>query len=567
MKGNNKILLVLLVSVCSILYISCNKDDDNQEANKLQALFIADTLVGESPLTVEFINQSKNADGYYWIINNDTVSEAKDLVYTFVNEIQDTGNVIYKVNLVAFNTNGEQDSFEQKISVLLKYNPAKAHFISDISSGFFPLTVKFTNQSTEAIRYTWFINGDSISDAVNLEYTFKYEGPRTKKEYTVKLLAYDALGEDAFEVLIVLDKKILNDNPKNTDFEKTLDMLMLEHFDDWYLCGASLAIVDGEKVSTYHYGETKQQNGILADNETMYQLASITKTFTGIATIYWLNQQNISLDSPVADFLPDSCAYGLVYEGTQASFRHLLCHTSGLPYHDPIMPIHNVEDYFLGYDSLYAYKYLANNKLLREPGTTPNAENFDTFYGNYAYGLLGFILERNIGKDLQAIFDEIILDEAKMESATMDDIEQFPNKAYPHRKFSYPQFFHFDGIKGHDALNCNLNDLVKYAQIILMNDKTSSLGIAIEQSFEVQYPITDMIIFKVNGIAMPWWIYVPPNGDPIRSHSGSTFGFTSTLDIDIQNNKALILLFNNAPEDIGANDLYTSLYDILFDAY
>ena len=64
-----------------------------------------------------------------------------------------------------------------------------------------------------------------------------------------------------------------------------------------------------------------------ARRDTIFDLASVTKTFTTIAVLQQVEAGRIALDEPVATYLPAFAARGK----EDVTIRHLLTHTGGLP--------------------------------------------------------------------------------------------------------------------------------------------------------------------------------------------------------------------------------------------
>ncbi len=94
--------------------------------------------------------------------------------------------------------------------------------------------------------------------------------------------------------------------------------------------GLALAAVDNDQVLLKGYGlanlETKQP----VTPNTLFEIGSCTKAFTGLALVQLRSDTGLDFQTPAAKFLP--LFYGL-YQGRQApiSLADLLHHTSGIP--------------------------------------------------------------------------------------------------------------------------------------------------------------------------------------------------------------------------------------------
>ena len=105
-----------------------------------------------------------------------------------------------------------------------------------------------------------------------------------------------------------------------------VDDLLCAEIQQRHVPGLSVAVVrDGRVIKTAAYGLADLELGVLATPKTVFQIQSITKTFTAAAILLLVDEGKLSLDDPIAKHL----------EGTPDSWkditiRHLLSHTSGI---------------------------------------------------------------------------------------------------------------------------------------------------------------------------------------------------------------------------------------------
>ena len=135
------------------------------------ANFSSNVSSGIAPLTVLFTNSSTGGtiDDWLWDFDDyNTLSDSPEAVHTFTNP------GIYAVNLTVWNSCDNFSSVLHDIVVSSEPCPAVvANFSSNLSSGYAPLTVHFTNSSTGGIinRWAWQFgdgsNNESIGDPVH----------------------------------------------------------------------------------------------------------------------------------------------------------------------------------------------------------------------------------------------------------------------------------------------------------------------------------------------------------------------------------------------------------------
>jgi PKD repeat protein len=151
------------------------------------ANFNSNVTEGYAPLSVQFNDTSENATSVNWDFNNDGISDSLEL--NPVHEYADPEN--YTVNLTVSNENGT-DSKLATITVSEKYVPVipVANFSSNVTSGYAPLSVQFTDLSKNATEWNWdFGDNTPISIEQSPEHIFSAVGT-----YTVTLVATNGDG-------------------------------------------------------------------------------------------------------------------------------------------------------------------------------------------------------------------------------------------------------------------------------------------------------------------------------------------------------------------------------------
>ena len=170
----------------------------------------------------------------------------------------------------------------------------------------------------------------------------------------------------------------------------------------------TILIQKNEKVQFHKsYGFANRQFSIANGNETKYKIASITKLFTSVLIMQLYEQGKVDLNSSIKTYLPD-------YSGNGANkiiIRHLLNHTSGLPYVGPkskedaieygmedLQMPHSIDDIINKYYS---------RDIVNEPGKVFN-------YNNGEYIILGKIIENIYGKSFEEVLKQQIINPLEM---------------------------------------------------------------------------------------------------------------------------------------------------------
>jgi CubicO group peptidase (beta-lactamase class C family) len=77
-------------------------------------------------------------------------------------------------------------------------------------------------------------------------------------------------------------------------------------------------------------GRVRRHDGSTPGPDTLFEIGSITKTFTSLALAVLVESGTVRLDTPVRDLLPAGTAVPS-RDGTEITLEHLARHTSGLP--------------------------------------------------------------------------------------------------------------------------------------------------------------------------------------------------------------------------------------------
>jgi CubicO group peptidase (beta-lactamase class C family) len=154
------------------------------------------------------------------------------------------------------------------------------------------------------------------------------------------------------------------------------------------IVGLSIAVVDTNKILLSEgFGMADKENGIVANSSTLFPIASITKTFTGIAVMQLVEKGLIDLDNPIADYLPElSLPNG---EEKIITTRMLLTHHSGI--HGDIL-----YNWYLPAVSKDPLIYEKVVPLINEAGTIFSPGKLYS-YSNAGYSLLGVLIHKISG--------------------------------------------------------------------------------------------------------------------------------------------------------------------------
>ncbi|RPH29587.1 MAG: class A beta-lactamase-related serine hydrolase [Bacteroidales bacterium] len=339
-------------------------------------------------------------------------------------------------------------------------------------------------------------------------------------------------------------------NPLITDFDLKINEIIAPYAMKYSTAGVSVGIYKNNQTFYYGYGSKKKGINSIPDSETLFEIGSITKTFTALLMVDYLQSQGLSIEDPINDYLPSSIPL-LEYNDHPIRIKHLLNHTSGLPRlpsdFESGMDINNP---YKHYDSTKVYNYLKTFTLQKEPG-----EIWE--YSNLGAGLAGLILERKNHKSFEQLLLEKICTPLELNSTKItlnDNDKQNIAVGYNTYGFEAHNWDNMNAYKAAGAIVSNAKDMVEYGKNIL-NSQSSILKNQIEDCLNISYQSSSIKM----GLG---WIYQTNNDIEIILHDGGTGGFTSFIIISKSKNTAMVFLFNNilSESDLGfVNDLITEI--------
>ena len=182
--------------------------------------------------------------------------------------------------------------------------------------------------------------------------------------------------------------------------------------------GTVLVAQDDSIIETRAYGLANIEHNIENRIDTKFNIASITKMFTAVATLQLYEQGKLDLKAPIGNYLPD---YPNKIVRDSITIHQLLTHTSGLNnfYVTDLGKMNNLE-----YKEISDFVPLfVNDTLLSKPGT-----KYD--YSGTGFVLLGLIIEEVSGENYYDYIRNNILEPAKMTATTEIEIDSIvKNKA------------------------------------------------------------------------------------------------------------------------------------------
>jgi serine-type D-Ala-D-Ala carboxypeptidase/endopeptidase len=336
-----------------------------------------------------------------------------------------------------------------------------------------------------------------------------------------------------FVLYVNCSAQVLNDNPLKTQLDSAVDRSAKLYLSKTGRVGISIGVIYHQHQYRYNYGQTAPQSGELARPNSIYEIGSITKTFTGLLVAHAIGEGKMKLDEDIRKYLPGTFPTLHYPAGEPVRVGYLLSHTAMFPnsFTSGEISVPMTKAYFLDHlqqiklDSLKTLKYA---------------------YSNVGYQLLGYALEHIYQVDYETLIKRYITAPLRMtntfvnhtpvkNTSILNGYTASGEKAQP-----VPAFF-----PGAGGLHSCIDDMLKYADYQLAEK-------------DAAVKLTHRIIYgnvEQDAVGFQWAIGRTRNWDYYIRIDGGTDGFRSFCSL-YPNEQAAIILLTNEKDDQAGFDLY-----------
>jgi CubicO group peptidase (beta-lactamase class C family) len=302
--------------------------------------------------------------------------------------------------------------------------------------------------------------------------------------------------------------------------------------------GLTLAVArGGEIVKLKAYGLANVELDAPAGEETIYEIGSITKSFTATVVMDLVEEGKIDLDAPIETYLSD-----LPEAWKRVTVRHLLTHTSGIPSYTGVGDF--VKMARTEYRPPQILALVAEKPMEFQPGEK-------WAYCNTGYYLLGLIVEKVAGAPFARVLSERVLEPLEMRHTR----PSAPTAIIPRRSAGYSRMlgvlFNRDPLSPTAAYSAgflvsDVKDMLKWAEAqqadtILTEESRRQMTTAVKLNDGSTHPY---------GFG---WSVGSRRGHRRIDHGGGTAGFSSFLSIYPDDGLRIAILSNQS----GGADLGT----------
>jgi CubicO group peptidase (beta-lactamase class C family) len=298
--------------------------------------------------------------------------------------------------------------------------------------------------------------------------------------------------------------------------------------------GVALEVIrDGKCIKRTGYGYGNLEWKTKVTPETVFEIGSCTKQFTAAGVMLLVQDGKVKLDDPVSVYLKDTPP-----SWKNITVRNLLTHTSGIPNYTVL-------------DGFELRRHLTQAGFIKQIGSYPlDFQPGDGWkYCNSAFNLAAYIIENVSGSNYWDYMHDRIFGPLGMTSTT----NRVPINVIPLRASGYEtdktgkyinRDYDLTDLSGAGAIISTVDDLAKW------NASLDNKKLLTEASEEEIWTPVKLNNGKTHAYGFGWFLS-PLEGHENIGHSGSTSGFSASIQRFPKDGLAVIVLTNSNEDGVA----------------
>ncbi|HIH00729.1 TPA: serine hydrolase [Thermoplasmata archaeon] len=315
--------------------------------------------------------------------------------------------------------------------------------------------------------------------------------------------------------------------------------------------GLSVAVTDkGKDLYSGTFGVSESSSGDAVVEKTLFQIGSVSKSFTSIVLLQLQERGKLDVHAPVTEYLP---WFQVRSRHAPITLHHLMTHTAGIP---------------IGSDATVMPDSEVWN-LRHLEASTPPGERFH--YSNTGYKTLGLVIEEVSGATYAEAISAGIL-----HPLDMDDTEPVITNSIRARTAVGYTWFHddrpparnaplapatwFESNTGDGCISSTARDMAKYLRMLLNGGAGPNGRIVSEKSFEL---LTSRYVFCGEDGRDEHYGYglsvLEDGGTTVLAHTGGMVGYTCSMAANMQDGLGAIVLTNSHGQPEQVTDYFLEI--------
>jgi len=330
---------------------------------------------------------------------------------------------------------------------------------------------------------------------------------------------------------------------------KLFDERIIQAMNRYVLSGMAVGVVqDGRLVYGKGFGLADSRNNRQVTMDTVFRIASISKTFTAIGVMQLWEQGKFQLDDPVNEYLK---GYKVLHPDPQAppvTFRHMLTHTSGIG-EAPNLKVLFMEEVLGKGDRIMAGEPVPTLAEVYQGRLTPDVYPGEKWaYANHAYATLGQLIEDISGEPfpqymLRHVFEPLGMGKTDFEYS--DRVKNELAQGYTLKKGCLVpvEVQMFPGMAAGTVFT-SVNEMARYLAA-LMNGGSNEHGSVIKPE-TLKMMMTAHYQQDTHLEAMGLGFFLKSlEGHPAAWHGGDLWGFNSAMWVAPEDKLGLVVFANS----------------------
>ena len=351
-----------------------------------------------------------------------------------------------------------------------------------------------------------------------------------------------------------------------TGLLNNLDAYIEQAMKDWQVPGLAISIVkDDSLIFARGYGVREIGKEAKVDEHTIFVIASNSKAFTASLLGMLVEEEKISWDDKVADYMRE---FQMVdpYITREINIKDLLTHRSGLP--------------TFGGDHLWIGSTRSREDIITRIRYLKPTKPFRTHfqYQNLMFLVAGELIPKITGQSWDEAMKERIFEPLGMVESmtTMRELKNKQNVAIPHEivggKVTPVAYDYMDNLAPAGGIKSNVVDMAQWMRLNLngglFKGKQILSSRVIKEMHNIQFPLPissfseEKLGTRFSGYGLGWGIS-DYKGRKMISHGGGLSGMISRQVLIPEENLGVIVLTNYAPNNLARALTYQILDEFL----
>lgn len=311
-------------------------------------------------------------------------------------------------------------------------------------------------------------------------------------------------------------------------------------------------------------GDAGRPDGGPPDGRTLFQIASLTKPFTGTILAELVRAGRVATADPLDRHLPrpvrNAGPAAPSFDGHPIRLLDLVTHTAGLPnvpetQHFSWSRLEDPRNPYKPLTREEVRSWLSGFHLPVPPGTRFS-------YSNVGMAVLGEALATAAGSSYEGLLRRVVTDRFAMRDTSLSPTaEQRGRKAVGHARGQVVPDWEAPAMQPSFGLYSTADDLLRWLRANLGEcpnpagcDAGAAATLELAQSVQVDgRALSDAGTLGQGAMALGWFVAWAGDGTPIFWHSGSTGGFNAYIAFSRAHRWAAVALTNSDPERVAAD--------------